>query len=229
VLGALTAAAYTIAQSAGATRQLGTDFDRDDRVLLGVLAVALVGTILGLTLGLVVVLAGPVPRALAAAPLAVAVGSWVTALVVALRGVERSRQLLEWTPTAVGVLVGLALAGLGLRSVRRVVAWPIVLAVVAVAAASQTAFGYLASLLRPRSGLPSGLLDHLEATRDVFLQALPPGHQGWITYAVAVGVGVLGSAALWRRASAPTGPERSAGPVAVSASAAAAQPDPAGR
>lgn len=229
VLGALTAAAYTIAQSAGATRQLGTDFDRDDRVLLGVLAVALVGTILGLALGLVVVLAGPVPRALAAAPLAVALGSWVSALVVAVRGVEWPHHLLEWIPVAVGVVVGLALAGLGMRSVRRVVVWPVVLAVVVVAAASQTAFGYLVSLLRPRSGLPSGLRDHLEASRDVFLLALRPENQAWATYAVAVAVGVLGSAALWRRASGPTRPAGSPEPIAVSASAAAVQPDAAGR
>lgn len=198
VVGALTAAAYTITQSAGATRQLGTDFDRDDRVLLGVLAVAVAGTILGLALGVVVVKAGPVLRALAAAPLAVALSGWVGALLVALRGAERSRELLPWTPLVGAVVVGLTLAGLGLRSVGRAVAWSGALAVVAVCTAGQTAFGYLVSLLRPRSGLPHGLREHVEAGRDVFLLALRPEHQSWPLYAVAVLVGGFGTAVLWR-------------------------------
>jgi len=198
VLGALGAAAYTISQSAGATRQLGTDFDRDDRVLIGVFAVAVAGTLLGLALGLVVVRAGPVLRAVAAAPLAVALSGWVGALLVALRGVERSRELLPWTPLVGAVVVGLALAGLGLRSVGRAVAWSLALAVVAVCTAGQTAFGHLASLLRPRSGLPHGLREHVEAGRDVFLLALRPENQSWPLYAVAVLVGAFGSAVLWR-------------------------------
>jgi hypothetical protein len=198
VIGALTAAAYTITQSAGATRQLGTDFDRDERVLIGVLAVAVGGTLLGLALGLVVVHAGPVLRTLAATPLAVALGGWVGALLVALRGVERSRELLPWTPLVGAVAVGLALAGLGLRSAGRAVAWSAALVLVAVCTAGQTAFGYLTSLLRPRSGLPHGLRDHVEAGRDVFLLALRPENQSWPMYAVAVLVGGFGSAVRWR-------------------------------
>lgn len=193
VLGALAAAAYSIAQSAGATRQLGGDFDRDDRVLLGVLAVAVVGTVLGIVLGLLVVLGGPVLRALAAAPLAVALGSWVNAVVVALFGFQRVLGVLRWTPVVIGVAVGLALIGLSVRPARRLLTWVVVLLVVAVAAAAQTAFAYLATYLRPRSGLPEGLRDHVEASRDVFVAALGPDHQAWGVYAVAVLVGLLGS------------------------------------
>ena len=199
VVGALTAAAYAMPQSAGATRQLGNDFDRDDRVLLGVLAVAVVGTLLGLALGLVVVLAGPVPRALAGAALAVALGGWVSALLAAL-GAAPSGGLLPWGPVAVGVVVGMALVGLELRPARLVTVWVFALAVVLVGTAAQTAFGYLAALLRPRSGLPTGFRDHLEATRDVFLLALRPEHQMWWTYAVAAAVGVIGSTVARRRA-----------------------------
>ena len=232
-LGALTAAAYTIAQSAGATRQLGTDFDRDDRVILGVLAVAVVGTALGLVLGLLVALGGPVLRALAAAPLAVALGSWVSAVVVALLGLERALGLLRWTPLVVGVAAGLALAGLGLRPARRLLVWVAALLAVAVCSAGQTAFSYLASYLRPRSGLPNGLRDHLEASRDVFVAALAPGNQAWGGYAVAIVVGLLGSLVLWRRPGRPPRPGSSGGarpgrtpsPQAVAALAPAGGPD----
>lgn len=203
-LGALVAAAYSVVQSAGATRQLGGDFDRDDRVLLGVLAVAVVGTLLGLALGLLVVLAGPVLRALAAAPLAVALGGWVNAVVVTLLGLDRALGVLRWTAVVVGVAAGLALAGLGVRPVRRLLAWVAVLLVVAVAAAGQTAFSYLASYLRPRTGLPDGLREHVLASRDVFVAAVRPENQAWGIHLVAVVVGVLGSLVLWRRPGAPS-------------------------
>ncbi|GAB3887852.1 hypothetical protein [Terrabacter terrigena] len=205
-LGTVVAAAYAVAQSAGATRQLGSDFDRDDRVLLGVLAVAVAGTVVGLLLGLLVVLGRPVLRALAAAPLAVALGSWVSALVAALMGAERAVPLLAWTPTVSAVAVGLALAPVGVGSLSRVLVWPLVLVLVAVCTAAQTAFSHLTSYLRPRSGLPTGLRDHVEASRDVFLQAIQPEHQAWGTYAVAVVVGLLGAGALRAR-----GPRRRAG------------------
>lgn len=198
-LGTLAAAAYTVAQSAGATRQLGNDFDRDDRVLVGVLAVAVVGTVAGLLLGLVVVLGRPVFRALAAAPLAVAVGSWVSAVAVALVGTQRALPVLAWTTTLIAVLVGLALAPVGVRSPGRVLVWPLVLVLVAVCSAAQTAFGYLTAYLRPRSGLPDGLRDHVEASRDVFLRALQPEFQPWGAYAVAVAVGLVGTGVLWLR------------------------------
>jgi hypothetical protein len=203
-LGALTSAAYSIAQSAGATRQLGGDFDRDERVLLGVLVVAVGCTLLGLALGLLVALGGPVLRALAAAPLAVALGSWVNAVVIALTGVERALGVLRWTSVVVGVAAGLALAGLGLRPVRRLLTWPAVLLLVAVTSAGQTAFAYLATYVRPRSGLPNGLRDHVEASRDVFVAALSPAHQAWGVYAVAIVIGVLGSLARWRRSGTPS-------------------------
>ncbi|NUR15404.1 MAG: hypothetical protein HOQ13_03735 [Dermatophilaceae bacterium] len=198
-LGTLAAAAYTVAQSAGATRQLGSDFDRDDRVLVGVLVVATVGMVAGLLLGLVVVLGRPVPRALAAAPLAVALGSWVGALAVALFGTQRALPVLGWTTTLTAVLAGLALASVGVRSLGRVLVWPSVLAIVAACTAAQTALSYVTGYLRPRSGLPNGLRDHLEAGRDVFVRALQPEFQPWGAYAVTVAVGLVGTGVLWLR------------------------------
>ena len=151
-------------------------------------------------------------RALAAAPLAVALGSWVSAVVVALLGLERSLGLLQWAPVVVGVAAGLALAGLGLRPARRLVAWAAVLVLLSVCAAGQTAFSYLASYLRPRSGLPNGLRDHVEASRDVFVAALSPANQAWGVHLVAIVVGLLGSLVLWRRPGRPPRPSRPYGP-----------------
>jgi len=210
LLGAVVSSAYAIAQSAGATRQLGSDFDRDERVLLGVLAVAVGGTVIGLVLGLLVVLARPVLRALAAAPLAVAVGSWVSALAVGLLGAERAKEVLHWSPVVVGAAAGLALAALGLRPARRLFAWVAVLLLVAVCAAGETAFSYLTSYLRPRSGLPNGLRDYVEASRDVFLEALRPQHQVWGLYVIAVVVGLLGSMLPWRHTDDPPAYEKAA-------------------
>ena len=108
-----------------------------------------------------------------------------------------------------------------MRSLWRLAAWPVVLLLAAACTAGQTAFGHLVSSLRPRSGLPNGLRDHVEASRDVFIEALRPEHQLWSVYAVAVAVGLLGSAVLWRRhGPGPLSPATSARPVATSAAAA---------
>ena len=151
-------------------------------------------------------------RALAAAPLAVALGSWVSAVVVALLGLQRSLGLLQWSSVVVGVAAGLALAALGLRPARRLLAWLAVLVLLSVCGAGQTAFSYLASYLRPRSGLPDGLRDHVEASRDVFLAALSPANQAWAVHLIAVVVGLVGSLVLWRRPRTPTRGSGGTGP-----------------
>ena len=197
--GSFVATCYSVAQAAGATRSLGTDFDRDQRVLAGVLAVAVVGSLLGTILGLLVALGGPVTRALAAAPLAVAAGGWAAGVLVAVVGVETALPFLPWERYVIGALIGLALATVGLRPARRLVAWVVALALVAVSQAAMTAFGYVTPQLRPGAGLPAGLSDLFDAGRDVFVLALGPEHQPWVVYVIALAGGLAGALVLWRR------------------------------
>jgi hypothetical protein len=205
--GAFVATSYTVAQAAGATRQLGTDFDGNDRVLAGVIAVAVAGSVAGTALGLFVALGGPVMRALAAAPLSIAAASWFDAVALAVLGLDAARPLLSWSPYVVGALVGLALAGLGLRPARRLVWWPVVLVLVGVCQALLTAIVYVTPQLRPGAGLPSSLGDLRDAFRDVFLLALRPEHQPWAVYVVALAGGLAGGLVLWRRPDSPDTPD----------------------
>jgi hypothetical protein len=95
--------------------------------------------------------------------------------------------------------MGLALATVGLRPARRLVAWAAALLLVALSQAAMTAFGYVTSQLRPGAGLPAGLADLLDAGRDVFVLALAPDHQPWVVYVVALAGGLAGALVLWRR------------------------------
>jgi hypothetical protein len=225
-VGALAAIAYTVAQSAGATRQLGSDFDRDDRVLVGVVVVAVAGGLLGLVLGLCMAHARPVVAALAGAPVAVAVGAWTTRLVVVALGPDDAGSVVQWTSAAtVGLVAGIGLARLGATTARRLWAWVAVTAVVVVVQSALTAFEHLAGRLRTGAGLPGALRELAGEARGVFLDALSPAHQSWWWLVVAVGVGLAG-APLARRAhasdaSGAPGPSGSSAPVPSPARAAA--------
>jgi len=199
-VGALAAMAYTVAQSAGATRQLGSDFDRDDRVLVGVVAVAVAGGLLGLVLGWCLAYGGPVAATLASAPLAVAAGAWTTRLVVVALGPDDAGSVVQWTSAAtVGLVAGIGLARVGAAPARRLGAWVALTVVVVVTQAAFSAFEHLAGRLRTGAGLPGALRGLAGESRGVFLDALAPTHQSWWWLVVAVGVGLAG-APLVRRA-----------------------------
>ena len=204
-VGALAAVAYTVAQSAGATRQLGTDFDRDERVLVGVVAVAVAGGLVGLVLGWCLAHGRPVVAALAAAPVAVAAGAWTARLVVVMLGPDDAGSVVPWTTAAtVGLVVGVGLARVGTTPARRLGAWVAVTAVTVAAQAALTAFEHLAGSLRTGAGLPGALNDLVGQTRAVFLDALAPAHQPWWWLVVAVGVGLAGTPLARRVRSAGT-------------------------
>jgi hypothetical protein len=192
VVGALAATAYSVVQSAGATRQLGSDFDRDDRVLVGIAAVAVAGSLLGAGLGAVMALARPGVAALAAAPVAVAAGAWTTRLVVVALGAEDAGSVVQWTaPATVGLVAGLALARVGGTSRRRVARWAGVVVAVAVTQAASAAFEHLAGGLRTGVGLPGTLGGLAADARGVFVTALLPTHLSWWWLPVALGVALV--------------------------------------
>ncbi|WP_076260072.1 hypothetical protein [Intrasporangium flavum] len=231
-VGTLTAIAYTVAQSAGATRQLGSDFDRDDRVLVGVVTLAVAGGLLGLVLGWCLAHGRPVVAALAGAPVAVAAGAWTTRLVVVALGPDDAGSVVQWTSAAtVGLVVGIGFARVGVAPARRLGAWLAVTAVVVGVQAAFTAFEHLAGTLRTGAGLPGALHALAGEARGVFVSALAPSHQSWWWLAVAVGVG-LGGAPLARRGrstdAGAAAPVAAGGPSGTSAPAApAADPVPA--
>ncbi|HET8988690.1 MAG TPA: hypothetical protein VFN43_09290 [Humibacillus sp.] len=195
--GALAATAYTVVQSAGAARQSAGTFDGDARVLRPLVVLAIACSLVGLVLGLCVAYGRPVLRALAAAPLAVLAVNWLSALTVALLGSAAAYRFVGQTRWLVGILLGVALASVGLRPARRVVTWVVALAAVWVLGAALTMLVNVTVLLRPGAGLPDTLHEVAAAGRDVFVQALlhaPPG-----PLVLAVVIGLAGSLLMPRR------------------------------
>jgi hypothetical protein len=188
LMGALAATAYTVVQSAGAARQSAGTFDGDARVLRPLVALALACSILGFALGLCVAYGRPVLRALAAAPLAVLAVNWLSALTVALLGSAAAYRFVGQTRWLVGILLGLALASVGLRPARRVVTWVVALAAVWVLDAAITMLVNVTVLLRPGSGLPGTVREVASAGQDVFVQALLDHRPGPLVLAVIVGL-----------------------------------------
>ncbi|WP_404390342.1 hypothetical protein [Humibacillus xanthopallidus] len=186
--GALAATAYTVVQSAGAARQSAGTFDGDARVLRPLVAIAVACSLGGFVLGLCVAYGRPVLRALATAPLAVLTVNWLSALTVALLGPAAAPLLVGQTRWLVGILLGLALATVGLRPARRIVTWVVALASVWVLDAAITALAYVTVLLRPGAGLPGNVREVADAGRDVFVQALLAYRPGPLVLAVVVGL-----------------------------------------
>jgi hypothetical protein len=188
VVGAMAATAYTVVQSAGAARQSAGTFDGDPRVLRPLVVLALACSLVGFVLGLCVAYGRPVLRALAAAPLAVLAVNWLSALIVALLGPAAAYRFVDQTRWLVGILLGLALAAVGLRPARRVVTWVLALAAVWVLEAAITMLVNITVLLRPGYGLPGTVREVAAAGHDVFVQALFAYRFGPLVLAVVIGL-----------------------------------------
>jgi hypothetical protein len=187
-IGGIAATAYTAVQSAGAARQSAGTFDGDPRVLRPLVALTLACSLVGFVLGLCVAYGRPVLRALATAPLSVLAVSWLSALTVALLGAEAAYRFVDETRWLVGILLGLALASVGLRPGRRVVAWVVSLALVWLLTAAITTLSAITVLLRPGSGLPGTLPDVAAAGQEVLVQALLAHRPGPLVLAVVIGL-----------------------------------------
>jgi hypothetical protein len=186
--GALAATAYTVVQSAGAARQSAGTFDGDARVLRPLVAIAVACSLAGFVLGLCVAYGRPVLRALATAPLAVLAVNWLSALTVALLGPAAAPLFVGQTRWLVGILLGLALATVGLRPARRIVTWVVALTASWVLDAAITALSYVTVLLRPGAGLPGSVREVAAAGREVFVQALLAHRPGPLVLAVLIGL-----------------------------------------
>lgn len=224
LVGALAATAYTVVQSAGAARQSAGTFDGDARVLRPLVVLAVACSLAGFVLGLCVAYGRPVLRALAAAPLAVLAVNWLSALTVALLGAAAAYRFVGQTRWLVGILLGLALATVGLRPARRAVTWVVALATVWVLDAALTALVNVTVLLRPGYGLPGTLREVADAGRDVFVQALLAHRPGPLVLAVVIG---LAGSLLLPRLRPDDGDPRAAGPaVAGATQPAPSEPSP---
>jgi len=183
VVTALIAAAITAQQVRHAASGL---FAADSRVLAGLGAAFFAALALGL-------LAGSISvhwhgfTAIAAALVAGTMRTWVAAFVPPGR---LDASTISWIAA---VLVALVL-GAGLvvsvhRSRTALLAWPVALAVLWLTGPALTAVNYLTALLRPSSGLPGTLHEHLRAAGDVFGQAIGHTHPSFLAVAVALAAG----------------------------------------
>lgn len=198
VVGGAVAALVAVAAShTTLTTRLGTA--RDAGLLVaGLDLAAALGSILGLTLGWVITRTGPVPRTLALAACAFLLPSWLVALVagVAPTGSPLAQAVTSGSSWLSGILLGLALAALGLRPPGRALAWVAALAIAWVMGPLQTAVFYLGSLLRPQVASRDGLLDALDASRQVFWLAVTQPGRPIGAFVLAVVIGLVGALAV---------------------------------
>lgn len=87
------------------------------------------------------------------------------------------------------------------RSRAAILGWPVALAVLWATGPALVAVSYLTALLRPSSGLPATLGEHLSAARQVFGQAIGHTHPSLVAVVVAVAVGAA-AAVHWQRIAA---------------------------
>ncbi|WP_310961433.1 hypothetical protein [Nocardioides terrisoli] len=181
----------TLALSTELIRQHApTSFAADTRVLVGLTAAVVAGTLLGLVVGSLSVHWHGL-ASLAAALVAGAAPTWVRAF---LYDGSHAPAVRSWADALTGVLVALVLSS-GLvvsvhRSRRWAGLWPVALLVLWCAGPAVAALTYLTAVLRPSSGLPDSLPGHLAAARQVFGQAFTQTHPQLWPMVVAFGLGL---------------------------------------
>ena len=184
----LVTAAIAFAISAKRVRDTAPGlFASDSRVLAGLGAAFLTALVLGLIAGSLSVQWHAL-TAVAAALVGGTLPTWVAACVPPGR-------LDPDTVSHVSAVLLVVVLGAGLavsvhRSSRALLVWPIALAVLWLTGPALTAVSYLTALLRPSSGLPGSLGDHLRAARQVFGQAIGHTHPSLIAVVLALLVGV---------------------------------------
>ncbi len=162
-------------------------FASDTRVLAGLGAAFAAALVVGLIAGSLSVHWHPL-AAIAAALVAGTMRTWVAAFVPQGR---LSPDTISWIAAVLlALILGAGLAVSVHRTARAVLAWPVALAVLWLTGPALTAVAYLTALLRPSSGLPGSLGEHLHAARQVFGQAIGHTHPSFLAVAVALLAGV---------------------------------------
>jgi hypothetical protein len=160
--------------------------------LTALVAVASVGSIVGLAVGWALAGRGRAARAVAAAVLAVVTTSWLNALIVtdSVSVGDTQRTLLTVAPWVAGAVAGIGLALCPPRTTRAVLGWVVALAILWVGPALVTAASYVAgSKVLLATSSPSELL---EAGLDVFRAAVLPANRAIGPFVLAVLLGLSG-------------------------------------
>lgn len=207
-LGAAAATSWAVAQTLGPQPDLGGSGRTADTVRLAFIALTVMGSLLGLLLGLAASLGGPVPRTVAATPLVVVAADWLGRLVVVVLADPTRPRPLSWLPSTLAVLtgvgVGVLLALLGVRPLWRLAGWALSLALLVLAPATLTATRYVLESLRGTAVRTSELAELAHDGLEVFRLSLASTATSFgpsaplTTVLVAVVVGSLGAVLLRR-------------------------------
>lgn len=213
VTGAAASTAWSIAQTLSLHPDLGGAGETERRLQLGLVALTVAGSALGLLLGLAASLATATGRTLSCAPLAVLTVNWVGLLVTSARPAQ---PLPAWWPTAMpllaGLLVGLCLATARVAAWGRPFLWAAAVALLVATQSAITATRYVLESLRGSgSGPDRTQLAELgvDAVTQVFLRSLSPDMVLWMPVLLALLVGALGLLLPNRpsRSTAPASPD----------------------
>lgn len=192
VAGGALAATVAITQTAVVVHRGLDHSSRADLYLKALIAVACVGSVVGLLVGWALVGRGRAARAVAAAVLAVVATSWLNALIVPNPTVASGAQvtLMTLTPWIAGAVAGIGLALCPPRGIRAVLGWLVAVVILWVGPPLITAMSYIASsrgLLATSS--PQELFD---AGSDVFRAAVLPQNHPIGPFVLAVLIGLAG-------------------------------------
>jgi hypothetical protein len=177
-------------------------FAADSRVLTGLCAAFLAALVLGLLAGTVAVHWHGL-AAVAAALVAGTMRVWVAAFVPP--GRLDAETIARIAAVLLAVILGAGLVVSVHRSRAWLLAWPVALATLWITGPALTAVGYLTALLRPSSGLPASLPEHLRAARQVFGQAIGHTRPSLLAVGLALLAGVISAVQHHRRAGSGTG------------------------
>ena len=211
LVGVMIAAGVTLVQSftAYSGPAPGT-FGGDDRVLVGLTAVVITSTAVGVAWGLLS-LAGDVGLGLSLAGVAGSLPIWAIYVLYAV-GFDSWAPIVQLDRAARWAGVAILAAGLvriGVRPLGRLVWWPVAVVLAWSIMPTITAAGYLEQLLRPGSALSEILRDQVSVTWQVWRMAAALDARPLAPWIVAVAAAVVGAVVLDRQRSRVPEPARS--------------------